>query len=132
MANVSVNVSAITINSGNGNYSDVKLDNSLNSVLVDRQAIRNSVSNILRWKPGERILYPNFGNVAYNYLFETITPQSFSTIKSCIQEMLAAEPRIQVTDIQIDSSIDNNEITIAVAYKIIALDESDSVILNIS
>jgi len=132
MANVSIDISNITKYDDVQSYSDVKIDKTMTNVLVDKQSIRNCVTNILKWKQGERILFPEFGNAAYNYLFENITSESFSTIKSSISNMLSAEPRIKVQEIQINTDIDMNEIKIMVSYEIPAIEESDSVVLVIS
>lgn len=132
MANVSIDISNITKYDDVKTYSDVKIDSTLTSSLVDKQSIRNCVTNILKWKQGERILFPSFGNAAYNYLFETITSKTVSSIKTSIKNMMSAEPRITVTDIQITADIDINQITIVVAYEIPALDDADSIALVIS
>lgn len=132
MANVSINLSSLSSSVKKNVYSDVKIDEGMTSVLVDKQSIRNCVSNILKWRPCERILFPEFGNVAHNYLFENITPNSFMTIKEAVKGMLEAEPRISVSDIIVKSDVDMNEITIVVSYTIPQIEESDTVSLVVS
>lgn len=132
MANVSIDLSSLSTAVNKNVYSDVKIDNGMTSVLVDKQSIRNCVSNILKWKPCERILFPEFGNVAYNYLFENITSDSFMTIKEAVKGMLEAEPRISVSDIIVKADVDMNEITIVVSYTIPQIDENDTISLVVS
>ncbi len=132
MANVSIDLSSISMSVSKDAFSDVKIDNDMTSILVDKQSVRNCVSNILKWKQCERVLFPEFGNIAHNYLFENISANSFSTIKTAVKNMLSAEPRISVSDIIVRADTDMNEVTIVVSYTIPSIGESDSVSLVVS
>lgn len=132
MANVSIDLSSISMSVDEDIYSDVKIDEGMTSVLVDKQSVRNCVSNILKWKPCERILYPEFGNAAHNFLFETMSSSTVDDLKEAVRAMLAAEPRIVVSDVSVTANVDMNELTVSVAYRIPSIGETDSVSLVVS
>ena len=46
------------------------------------EAVKNAINNIFTWLPGQRILYPTFGNLIYNYLTELINDVTSKNIKS--------------------------------------------------
>jgi phage baseplate assembly protein W len=66
--------------------------------------------NIFTWRPGERILNPEFGSRLYTLLYEGITPETeeriAAEIRSCVSEW---EPRVQITEIRDISTIDETE-----------------------
>jgi hypothetical protein len=44
--------------------------------LINIYAIRNSLHNIFTWRPGERVLNPEFGSRLYQLLYEGIIPET--------------------------------------------------------
>ena len=93
--------------------------------LINVQAIINSLHNIFTWRPGERILNPEFGSRLYTLLYEGITPETeeriASEIHSCVSEW---EPRISITEIRDISTTDdteNNTIHLEVVFTIPSL-----------
>ncbi len=78
--------------------------------LINIQAILNSLHNIFTWRPGERILNPEFGSRLYTLLYEGITPETeeriAAEIRSCISEW---EPRVQIIEIRDISTIEETE-----------------------
>lgn len=78
--------------------------------LINIQAILNSLHNIFTWRPGERILNPEFGSRLYTLLYEGITPETeeriAAEIRSCVSEW---EPRVQIVEIRDISTIDETE-----------------------
>lgn len=78
--------------------------------LINVQAIINSLRNIFTWRPGERILNPEFGSRLYTLLYEGITPETeeriMAEIRHCVSEW---EPRIAITEVRDISTIEETE-----------------------
>lgn len=105
-------------------YSDVDVSSDyLSKTLYDRLAIRSSIKNILTWKPYERILNPSFGNALWSNLFENINQTSKNDIINSVKNMLSAEPRIKVKDINVFSNASVNELIVSFSYTIPSLDD---------
>ena len=93
------------------------------TTLKDLHAIHNSVSNILHFNPGERVLIPEFGNVLRKYLYEEINQLLHKKIKKELMLLFKRwEPRIEVVDIFITSDPDRHEVNISLTYDIPSLD----------
>lgn len=87
--------------------------------IVDYESIKNGIKNIFEWKPGERILNPEFGNQLYEIIDEPINDGTKSAITSKITNMLNRwEPRIIIDSIEITQNEDNNEYFIKLKYSI--------------
>jgi len=87
----------------------------------DLMAIRQSIQNIFRWRKGQRILDPFFGNELNSMVYETINPMMVDNIKMAINRMLKYEPRISVISVDVLSTpetTDRNEINISITYDI--------------
>lgn len=107
-------------------YSDVDVSSDyLSKTLYDRLAIRSSIKNILTWKPYERILNPSFGNALWSNLFENINQTSKNDIINSVKNMLSAEPRIKVKDINVFSNASVNELIVSFSYTIPSLDDME-------
>ncbi len=84
-------------------------------------SIRESIILILSTSKGERVMRPDFGSGIHEYVFQVINTSSLALIKSSIQEALRTyEPRIEVTDISINTeSVSNGVLKISVDYTVI-------------
>ena len=81
------------------------------SLKTDRNAIRQSIMNIILTNPGEKPFDSSFGTGLYNFLFENVTNDvELERMEMDIKnEILAREPRAEVeTVVWDDSNIDNN------------------------
>jgi len=102
----------------------------------DVVAIRQSIKNIFSWKKGQRILDPQFGNDLQSFVYETINNMTVDNLKMSITRMLKYEPRIIVTNIDVnqnDDSTDRNELNVSVTYDIPLLSIkgiNDTLIIN--
>ena len=91
------------------------------SLKTDRNAIRQSIMNIILTNPGEKPFDSSFGTGLYNFLFENITNDvELERMEMDIKnEILAREPRAEVeTVVWDDSNIDNNELTVEINYTV--------------
>ena len=93
--------------------------------LINIYAIRNSLHNIFTWRPGERVLNPEFGSRLYQLLYEGIIPETeeqiVAEIRHCVSQW---EPRVQIIEVQDVSTVDdteNNTIHLAVVFAIPSL-----------
>ena len=72
-----------------------------------REVVKQNIKMIVMTVPGERIMYPNFGVGARNFLFETKV-ESFNNLKTKILDQVGKYlPYVQLLDVnsfEIDSS----------------------------
>ena len=126
MGNIRLNLSSTKRINNVNIYSDMDMSSEyVSKTLYDRAAIRNSISNILSWKPYERILNPSFGNVLWNSLFDNINMATKKSITSAVRDMLSAEPRIEVGNVNVSTNAAANEIFISFSYTIPKLDDAE-------
>ncbi len=68
--------------------------------------VRQSIAVILRTRPGERVMLPQFGCDLERYLFE---PNTISTLRLIQEEVKRAltrwEPRIRLDDVRVESHV---------------------------
>lgn len=102
--------------------------------IFNEDAIKNSVVNLIRTRVGERFFQPQLGTSIEDSLFELTTTEISFTIENEINQVLRNyEPRILVTDINIDVRPEDNELEITISYNIIGIEPSSqtaTVILN--
>jgi phage baseplate assembly protein W len=94
--------------------------------------VRESICIILRTKPGERLMRPEFGCGLDRYLFE---PNSISTLRLIQEEvkrsLIRWEPRITLDDVRVEiSPIDPRAVNIAIYYTLVATHRREQ--LNLS
>ena len=135
MANiiVSFDENSVTQNTQKWQYRDIgfPFDDDISSN-VDVNAIRGSISNILHWKKGQRILNPQFGNDLNSFLYEIMNNATISNIEKSVEALLSLEPRINVINIDVVPKNEHNEIIINVQYAIISISQviDDTIIIK--
>ena len=84
------------------------------SVVTDVQDIKRSVRNLVMPNKFDRAFHPEISSHVRDLLFERFTPITFNLLRQRIESILENyEPRVRVTEIQIDDSgqnMDNNEL----------------------
>ena len=109
-------------------YSDVDVDFKRNefvndvSVKYDRNAIRQSVINLLLTRRGEKPFNRNYGVGLHDILFENIGPLEITMLeKQIASQFVAFEPRVALIDVQFNDLVHNesNEMGIKVSYAIL-------------
>ena len=126
-------------------YTDLHLDLSMNknignglnavdsndiNVDYDSHAIRNSLYNIFTTKKGQKILSPNFGGSLEQHLFEGITEFKAKILGNKIIEAAALEPRIEVQNVQVFPSPDENQYYVLFVYKLLNIGRVDKFKIN--
>lgn len=87
------------------------------SLLVNEQALLESVKNILITEPGDRVMNPTFGCPLNQYVFEPIDPILMVSIRNTITNSIRSyEDRVDNLKININMSIDMNTIEIIVLF----------------
>src|SRR5947209_14341961 len=94
--------------------------------------VREAICIILRTRPGERIMRPDFGCGLDRYLFE---PNSISTLRLIQEEvkrsLMRWEPRITLDDVRVEPSpIDSRAVNITIYYTLVATQRHEQ--LNLS
>lgn len=98
------------------------------------QNVRESICIILRTRPGERLMLPDFGCGLDDYLFEPNNIASLRLIQESVQRALSRwEPRIKLDDVQVAlNPTDARAVDITVMYTLIATQRREQVNLTVS
>ena len=90
--------------------------------LVNEDAIKRSVENLVRTKLGERFFNPRLGSEIENSLFEIPDEAVTYNLEDDIIVLLENfEPRIANTEVRISYPINTNELNVSIAYDIVGL-----------
>lgn len=92
--------------------------------------IKSNVVTYFSTKKGERFLNPNYGSNISNYLFDPITNNTAGNIEQLIKDELALNfPQINLKEIEILQSIDEQQIVISLSYTVFN-NEEDTLEIN--
>ena len=90
------------------------------TMVTDVQDIKRSVRNLVMTNRFEKPFHPEIASHVRDLLFERFTPITFNLLRNRIETVLANyEPRVSVTDIEIDDSgraMDNNELNVRIYF----------------
>ena len=85
-------------------------------------AIKRSVSNLIRTRIGERFFESILGSAVEDSLFEQADPDNAQVLEDDIRILLENfEPRIAKVSIKVVYPLDTNELTVQIAYDIVGL-----------
>lgn len=109
-------------------YSDFDIDLNKNSfiddiaMVKDRNAIRQSIMNIILTRPGEKPFDRNFGVGLHNYLFELMSPITIAKLeRDIIWAVNGYEPRARIDRVVVNGdNIDDNEVDITIRFSILS------------
>lgn len=120
-------------------YSDFFMNLDENPVSLDlarktnEEAVKASIKNLLLTDKGERPYQPNLGCNIRQMLFDNVTPDSIITMREIIKETLEAyEPRADIIGVDVTSSIDNNEVFVAIVFKVINNSEPVTLVTSLT
>ena len=89
-------------------------------VLVNQQAIRRSIRNLVQTIPTERFFNPILGSDVRQSLFEFVDFGTASVIRDQILNTISNfEPRVNDVDVHVDPRPDENEFEITITFDII-------------
>lgn len=105
------------------------VDDTTNNVkLYDYELIKQDILNQFNIRKGERIMNPNFGSVIWDLIYEPLTPNVKQQISSDIDRILASDPRVIPTQVNIVEQDYGFLLEITLSYR--GTDVSDSMILS--
>ena len=91
-------------------------------VFTNENAIKRSVTNLIRTRIGERFFESLLGSAVEDSLFEQADPDNAQVLEDDIRLLLENfEPRISRVSIKVVYPLDTNELTVQIAYDIIGL-----------
>ena len=89
---------------------------------LDIDAIQNGIGNLFMFARGERIILPEFGFNLYKYLYEPINDFTARNLgMELVQTLNRWEPRITVTNLNIEPDAENNTYYITLSYTVPSL-----------
>ena len=101
------------------------------SVYTTQEQLKYNIINFLLTGKRERVFNPGFGAGLREQLFEQITTESIATIESNIRSGVEANfPNVNITQLAVTSTYDNNTINILFSYSIINTGQTDQISLN--
>ena len=84
---------------------------------INRDAVKNSVRNIILTNHGERFFKPKFGGNVTSQLFENASKfTEFNTARSIRIALQNYEPRAEVINVRVDTDPDNNNLTATLKF----------------
>ena len=94
-------------------------------VLINIEAVKNSLKQIFTWIPGERIINPEFGSNLRKLLYEGLTTYNRELIAAEIKHAVSVwEPRVQIESVVNAGNVDydeNNTVYLEIVYTIPSL-----------
>ena len=92
-------------------------------VLKNTNAIARSIRNIIFTARGDKPFYPFFGSRVSELLFDPMDQITTLAIKTEIEETIKNfESRVDLKEVQVDPSYDDNEYSIVINYEIIGIE----------
>jgi len=120
-------------------YSDFFMNLDENPVSQDlarktnEEAVKASIKNLLLTDKGERPYQPNLGCNIRQMLFDNMTPDTIILMKEVIKDTLEAyEPRADIIGVDVISSVDDNQVNIAVVFKVINSSEPVTLVTSLT
>jgi phage baseplate assembly protein W len=104
-------------------------------LLEDLDSIRQSIRTIILTKIGTRTRYQNplFGSGVADLLFEKINVFTLSRVDEEISLAISNwEPRVSVLAVDVDINPDRNELTVQINFRVINLDITDTITINLA
>ena len=87
--------------------------------VTDEDAIKASVRNLLTTNNYERPFHPEIGCQLYGLLFENFTPLTRDLmIKTVYNTIEKFEPRVTLTNVNINEDVDSNQLIVDVYFRI--------------
>lgn len=108
-----------------GIYADFHKDLTVNPVtndlarLLDEQAVKESLKNLLLTDRGERLMQPELGSDIRATLFENNTPAALIILKQQVTDTINNyEPRVTLIDVTVTSDYDENRVNVTIQFYI--------------
>jgi len=76
-------------------------ENAISPRLYDYDVVKQDLLNQLNTRKGERVMNPGFGTIIWDLIYEPLTPNIKQAIATDIDRILASEPRLIPTQVNI-------------------------------
>lgn len=107
--------------------------NDINTSCYNDDAIKNSLRNLLNFRPGQRVLQPQYGNQLYMYLYQPMNKfTSDKIVKTVVAMIQRWQPRIVLQSTPIEANQQDNSYYIQLNYYIPMLEQQSSTIVQIN
>ena len=87
--------------------------------VINVDAVKASIDNILRTRPGERVMLPSFGSPLHSFLFETMMSEELNHV---VDQLKAAvelwDDRVEVTEMSLYKEPDKGQIYLEAQFRI--------------
>jgi phage baseplate assembly protein W len=103
------------------------------SRVINENAVRQSIRNLIMTDRGERLMQPNIGCDIRGSLFENIDPSTILILEQNIKSTLRTyEPRCIVKGVEIIGNIDSNDLKVKIVFSVINTTTLSSVTVDLN
>jgi len=103
------------------------------SRVVNENAVRESIRNLVETDRGERLFQPNIGCDVRGSLFENIDASTMLILKENIKSTIRTyEPRCNLRDVEIVGNVDSNELKVRIIFSVINSDIDSSLTIDLN
>jgi phage baseplate assembly protein W len=86
----------------------------------DDNAIKQSVKNLILTRNFERPFHSEIGSPVKSLLFDPMTPMTAHMVRRAIIDLISNfEPRVNLTDVSVIASPENNALYVSIEFKIV-------------
>jgi phage baseplate assembly protein W len=103
-------------------------ETSTNVKLYDHELIKQDLLNQFNTRKGERVMNPAFGSIIWDLIYEPLTPEVKQLISMDIDRILASDPRVTPTLVNIVEQDYGFLLELTLSYN--GIDVSDNMILS--
>ena len=103
------------------------------SRVVNENAVKESIRNLVLTNRGERLFQPNIGCDIQGSLFENIDANTILILKENIKSTIRTyEPRCNLRDVEVSGNIDTNELRVKIVFSVINSTTTSSLTIDLS
>ena len=103
------------------------------SRVINENAIKQSIFNLVMTDRGERLFQPNIGCDIRGSLFENIDANTMLILKENIKSTITTyEPRCNLRDVEVSGNIDNNELRVKIVFSVINTTTTSSLTIDLN
>jgi len=103
------------------------------SRVVNENAVRESIRNLVATDRGERLFQPNIGCDIRGSLFENITQATMIILEENIKSTIRNyEPRCNLRSVEVSGNIDTNELSAKIVFNVINSSNITSISIDLS
>lgn len=103
------------------------------SRIVNENAVRESIYNLVMTDRGERLFQPNIGCDIRGSLFENIDPSTILILKENIKSTIKTyEPRCNLRDVEVSANLDTNELSVKIVFSVINSNNTSSLTIDLN